>query len=265
VRSHHSSRTSARRLLSALLLGTVLTAATVATVAGAAGSQAQRRTGAVRLNTDALQAKAAWEEGAAAPSYLQGLAWNKAASALTAGVSVGGNNGAYSSIAAELKTMITLPETSLTSTQKTELATDIKTIDAFFATPNLYLRTDHDPVAKPLAETPCVGNRTLHNTNAIQLQTVKASGIAVTVTFRRLALKCGSIDGGLAQAYGLVHSAPLALNAAIFGLGNRAGGGHTQIDPLVFASFFQNNPTPSLYAYHSADSSITALTQILVS
>ncbi len=80
-------------------------------------------------------AKQAWENGAMAISADQDMYWNEAAADLA---SVGAGNEAYNEAIAELKQLVSIPETSDTPTQISEAQNDTAALNTFFGTPGLY-------------------------------------------------------------------------------------------------------------------------------
>lgn len=75
-----------------------------------------------------------WYLGSKVPSYRQGYYWHHAAAALH-----GGSATQWTYQINELNQLISLPDAMQTPTQHAEWLHDVRDLDRFFATPNLYL------------------------------------------------------------------------------------------------------------------------------
>ena len=117
--------------LSALALALAITATSDATAASSRVSSTAR--------AQYRAARRQWVAGALAASVEQATYFRRAAADLTRAVVDGASPaGAYRSAAAQLRQLAALPETSDTTTQIAQAKHDLRALNRFFDTANLY-------------------------------------------------------------------------------------------------------------------------------
>jgi hypothetical protein len=175
---------------------------------------------ATASTSDFVVARAYWAEAAGAPAYLTGLLQLDALKYLAAGRDAA-NATAYDKAIALLHGVAEEPETGISVGQLDTAERQQRELGGFFGTPGLYLTSRLWPKASPLVYVgTCNPPGPLL---ALWGETVAPKTFAITITFEHGRFQCGGLDGGHFVAYGPKMTAPLAVDAPVFDLGEYTG------------------------------------------